>query len=463
MPIQTLSKLVQVVSDFVDEYIAGGNKRAASVGDIWSFLQNQLDEEAMADPDYVAPIETEDGGYIPGSPRSYIIDIYQNAQGMFALITKSDGKLYKVPISVGKDNSIVTGEYIESFMEALPVTGRQVSVVRSADGKVRWFAMPACTAVLNRSGEIDSRALFDSFVDHVMRTGDYPLLDFYHKGERLILGRADNVQRIGYSYCATGTFEDTPFGRAAAESLEREKDYWGLSIAYLPTSNPSTISTTTGEEIPVYNAGINRFISLLPENAAASILTSISTEEKKRMNEREEEALAVMTGGRDTPLFKQAKMKLDGIDRSAPGMISRKKTVERAIAPEDLTAILESDEFLAKVTAIIMQHDADEAQEELDETTAEITAMQENQKKENSNLRALISGLTAKVSIIEKARAAEIQETQDDMPATPLNRQSIVRVRTSAPITDPKAARIAQASEAANAALERMNAKRQTA
>jgi len=181
------------------------------------------------------------------------------------------------------------------------------------------------------------------------------------------------------------------------------------------------------------------------------------------MNEREEEALAVMTGGRDTPLFKQAKMKLDGIDRSAPGMISRKQTVERAIAAEDLTAILESDEFLAKVTAIIMQHDADEAQEELDETTAELATMQENQKKENSNLRALISGLTAKVSVIEKARAAEIQETQDDMPATPLNRQGIVRVRTATLITDPKAARIAQASEAANAALERMNAKRQTA
>src|SRR6185503_16507019 len=108
-------------------------------------------------------------------------------------ITRNDGKLYKVPVTVDADSQVTLGEEQLVVMDFKPVTARSLTVQRQADGQVRWFAMPACTAVLNRVGEIDSRALFDSFVDHIERGGAYPELDFFHLGERLILGKADWV------------------------------------------------------------------------------------------------------------------------------------------------------------------------------------------------------------------------------------------------------------------------------
>jgi hypothetical protein len=449
-----MNKLQELFKDVADAFERhAGKNRAASMGDIWTFVQDQLNAENALDPNYVAPHETPDGGYVPGSPQSWVIDIYLNDKGTFALVTKSDGKLYKVPVTVGKDNVITTGEYIEVFMEALPVTGRQVKVIRTATGQVRWFALPACTAVLNRSGEIDSRALFDSFQDHVMRTGEYPILDFYHMGESIPLGVADWVARDDVAYCASGVFYDTPIARAAAKSLEDNPDYWGLSIAYAPTSEPAKIRTTEGIEIPVYNTGINRFISLLPENAAASILTSISTaEEKKRMNEKVLEALRKLTGN-DPALVEEFQLKIDGVNRNAQGMISRESQAvtlvpgavvnttttppsptetpaavpaeKREISSEDLTALLASDEFKAAVVVIVNETLAANAQAMIDT----VEALKEEQRKENNTLRTLITGVTAKIQGLEKTREAAIQEALDDMPATPINRQNIVRPR----------------------------------
>ncbi len=444
--IPVLRQLVKAVSDLVDEYTANASSkdRAASVGDIWTFVQDQLNAEALADPNYVAPQYDAEGCMISGTPQmSWVIDVYLNDKGAFALVTKSDGKLYKVPVTVGKDNAITTGEYIEVFMEALPVTGRQVSVIRTATGQVRWFAMPACTAVLNRSGEIDSRALFDSFQEHIVRTGEYPELDFYHMGESIALGKADWVARDGVAYCASGVFYDTDIARAAANALEKEPDFWGLSIAYIPTSEPTKIRTAEGTEIPVYNTGVNRFISLLPENAAASILTSISTiEEKKRMNEKVMEALERLTGG-DKSLVQQYQLKIDSVNRNAAGMISRDAqsplgdsvpdpvpapvVEQREVSAEDLTALLASDEFKGAVALIVNETLAANAQAVIDA----VGTVKTEQQKENSNLRLLITGLTAKLSAMEKTREAAIQEALDDMPATPISRQNIVRPRTS--------------------------------
>lgn len=415
--------------------------RAAAVHEIWEFVKGQLESQWTLENPGVQAVETDEYGNSWSMCPWYVLDVYLNDKGFFALVTKSDGKLYKLPVTVGKDNAIVTGEETEVFMEALPVTGRQIiSVSRSEDGSARWFAAPACTAILNRSGEIDSRALFDSFEAHIMRTGEYPELDFYHMGEKILLGRADWVARDGVAYCASGTFHDTPIARAAIESIEKEQDYWGLSIAYVPTSEPQKIRTSDGAEIPVYNTGVNRFISLLPESDAASILTSISTiEEKKRMNEKVLESFRKLTG--DNPeLVKQFQMKIDSVNRNAVGMISRDTyaatpspvTVDpapveqREITPEDLTILLESAEFKDAVTGIINDALAAQAQATVDA----MTVMQEEQVKENSTMRGLINGVSARLAKAEKTRDAAIKEVLDDMPEKTISRsQVIVRPR----------------------------------
>jgi hypothetical protein len=238
-----IAEMFRSIADVINSALSGDaqqQERAVNIGAIWTAVQNHLNENGTED-EY-------------GDMRSsgYVLDIYAEEAGVFAIITRNDGKLYKVPVTIDADSQVTFGEEQLVVMDFKPVTARSITVKRQADGQVRWFAMPACTAVLNRVGEIDSRKLFDSFVAHIERDGGtYPELDFFHLGEQLILGKADWVARDEYSYCASGLFEDTEIGRAAAQSIEEHPEYWGLSIAYLPTEEPEQLRSEDGIEIPV--------------------------------------------------------------------------------------------------------------------------------------------------------------------------------------------------------------------
>jgi hypothetical protein len=437
-----LIPLFQSIADmFIDAVNRSTEKdRAVSIMDIFKFVQESLYAQ---NPDNVDP---EGNGLDMPMPSSYVLDVYVEDAGTFAIITKSDGKLYKVPVTVDSNSQISLGAEQEVVMDFAPVTGRQVTITRQADGKVRWFAMPACTAVLNRDGEIDSTKLFDSFVDHVERTSVYPELDFFHNGVKVLLGKADWVGRDGIAYCASGTFYDSDIARAAIKSLEQNKNYWGLSIAYIPTSEPEVIRSKDGISIPVFTDGINRFISLLPEDTAASILTSISTkEEVNRMNNKMKSALKMLTGD-DKQLFDEIALKVDSVNRSADGMISREtetpaaaaetpapEVVKRALAPEDISAVVASQEFKDAVTTIVtdlMNMDSKDKTPAA-ETPAPAAAAQENREnKGDEALLAAVASLTAKVEELGKNREAEVQEVLNDLPAR-ISRQTIIRPRAT--------------------------------
>lgn len=403
-----ITKLFQAITEVLSDH---EQTRAVTTSDIWHYVQDQLDVQAVVEAGNVSGMMYGDSMM----PRSYVCDVYVDADSVFVLITKSDGKLYKAPVTVTADNVIEIGDYQEVTLEPTPVTGRGIQVKRAADGSVRWFAFPACTAVLNRVGEIDSTKLFDSFVEYTERTGHYPELDFWHLGERLVLGKADYVGRDGIAYCASGTFYETPIARAAAKALETESDYWGLSISYLPTQEPETIRTIEGIEIPVFNVGINRYISLLPEDTAASIMTSINTkEEVNRMNEKMKAALKKLTGD-DTALFGELELKLDTVIRQAEGMISREQPAAPAPSLEEqVTAIVE------KVLAARVPAEAQISEAVLTVTPDPLLA----------ELRDMVRSLTEKVDELTKDREASVQEVLNDLPAK-ITRQQIVRPRAA--------------------------------
>jgi hypothetical protein len=142
-------------------------ERAVQKSQIWNYVQEELDELGMQPDEY---------GHMVSA--GYVCDVYFETSGPFALVTKSDGKLWKIPVAIDEQSQITTGEAQEVYMEFSPVTGRSITIKRQKDGRIRWIAGPACTAILNRSGEIDSRELFDSFEDYIARTGEYPYLDF---------------------------------------------------------------------------------------------------------------------------------------------------------------------------------------------------------------------------------------------------------------------------------------------
>jgi hypothetical protein len=429
-------------------------ERAVRMWDIVSFVQKQLDEQGTVN----------DFGDMMSS--GYVLDAYIDDAGTFAIITRSDGKLYKIPVFVDDQSQITMGEQTEVFMEFTPVS-RNLMISRQADGSVRWYAMPACTAFLNRSGEIDSRALFDAFVEYAERSNEYPELDFFHLGEYLTLGKADLLFRDDVNFCASGVFYDTDIARAAVQSLEERGDYWGLSIAYLPTREPEKIRSVEGVEIPVFNDGICRFISLLPEDTAASILTSITTQEEvNRMNEKQKKALKELTGS-DTKLFDSIVEQLETNNRSAgePGVITRQtqaqavakakpaalvaaKThapaantpvasaqpapVQRELTDDEIAAIFGSDAFKQAVGNIFTElraaetPDSDEAEDAVEEPTTE-----ETPAGEARSVKDLLVELIEKVDGVSKNRDAELQEILDDLP-TKIAKAKIVRPRGSA-------------------------------
>lgn len=208
--------------------------------------------------------------------------------------------------------------------EYLPTQTREFTVTRTKDGKSRWL-MIAASAVINKAGAIDSTALFDNFIRRANETGAYPILDFYHEGERIRFGVADWLRRDGALYLASGTFDDTHIGRSASAGLESQPAKWGASISYKPTVEPLTL---VGEgEIPIYTDGINNFISIVKTRMAANLFTAtISTKEVKRMDKKIYEDLVELVGEEAAKPFKSL---VDDANRTITetGMVTRSAEV----------------------------------------------------------------------------------------------------------------------------------------
>lgn len=209
-----------------------------------------------------------------------------------------------IPIAINIGEAVVTPEVIEEAVEEVDATVEAVEEIAEAvvegetvrqrvlrvfqqpDGRYRWLSISS-TAFLNRVGEIDSRALFDSFVAHAEATGEYPYRTFMHHGEALRTGKADFLARSGLVYITSGLYDaDSPLAaiEIAALSNARTAAKWGESIGYQPTVEPEMTDIGAGIVIPVYRAGIHREISTCPEGAAAAWFTSSQVTEVKRMD-----------------------------------------------------------------------------------------------------------------------------------------------------------------------------------
>lgn len=224
------------------------------------------------------------------------LDLYHASDGMF-LILADQGRLYRMDVAIDASDEVSLSNPVEVTQVYTPVpastTQRQLRVYRAADGTRRWL-MIAATAVLNRVGQIDSMALFDSFVANSQQRG-MPYLTFWHLGEPLRMGAADYLAREDALYLATGTFEATALAQAAADSLERSTDGWGASIGYVPLAEPVMVEVARDVKVPVYTQGWNDEISLLPDEWAANLFTVTLTREVK-VKKEVKEALVKLVG-----------------------------------------------------------------------------------------------------------------------------------------------------------------------
>jgi len=220
----------------------------------------------------------------------FLTDLYDDNGQMIGIVSMA-GKLYRTPIAIDGTSAMAGPlEEVETFF--LPARGR-LSIIRQADGGVRWFAQ-AASAVLNRVSEIDSRQLFDSFVTRAAETNEYPALRFYHT-PGLDFGRADWLARDGYLYLASGVLDMAhPLAGALVDAVEQGRGEWGCSIGFLADES-QLVEIAEGVRVPVYTAGVNREISVLPEGDAASWYTAIGLE-VTRMQKNVRDALVKLFG-----------------------------------------------------------------------------------------------------------------------------------------------------------------------
>lgn len=348
-------------------------------------------------------------------------------------------------------------EYLEAFVgwlrgqqqddvgfeqQQLTPTRTRTKIVREADGTVRWLAISA-TSTLNRVGEIDSRRLFDSFVNRADDDNSFPAALFYHLGSwadadnPFRVGRCDWMARDGNCFLSSGIFEDNVLGRAIAGALESDPDYWGHSIGYLPTQPPE-IERINDKEVPVYERGQIVEISWLPEEEAASEYTKIGG---IRVDANKEKALrALLTNSEEADEILDAfKKQAESVNREIDqaGLVTRdgeEEAVEKEsgedVATEErmggyekreyvlddelistLVQTLANSEYMAK-----MAGEMSEMRQRMEDM---IRGYKEMRKKTEARLETAeraIGDLDQRIAAVERDETAKQREWAEDMP-----------------------------------------------
>lgn len=406
-----------------------------------------------------------------GEDYPWLNDLYEDNGQIFAIVS-SGGKLYRMPIMIDGTN-VVLGSLTEVETQFQPIMGTELRVIRQRDGRFRWFAL-AETSVLNRVGEIDSKALFDDFISGTKDNG-YPQLDFYHDA-RLRMGEADWLAREENVLLASGLLDgENPLAQAFIDASEKRRGTWGCSVAFLPTQRPRMVRVSEGVTIPVYVAGVLRAITVLPEKRAASWFTSASVE-VTRMRTEIQSALRLLFGddGKADAFIGAVEAANEEIRER--GLVTRAEEPAKEAAPvkeapplpaEEVKPVEETREApAAEAEQVAPAAPVAEAQQQLVLDESALLAIAEAVKGvipavDLSPMTAQLAALGDRLAKLERSDEQKRREWQADLPA---KRQVVVTTR-------PRTAEQAKASEdpapkvdlaaAAAATLARMPRQRQ--
>jgi hypothetical protein len=374
---------------------------------------------------------------------NYLMDIYADEGELYALCGDR-GKLYRHPLTINGDD-VMLGERVQVMESHPPATTRTV-VRQQADGRHRWFSVSG-TAVLNRSGEIDSRELFDSFVAHAEETGIYPIRIFYHQGqvsrdgqpdERVKLfrtGQADFLARDGYCYITSGLFDDTPLAQAEVTARQTNPEFWGDSIGFWPWNLAKPYELTeiaNGISIPMYRDGINVEITTLPETDAAHLFTRTEVT-RMSLQGKMWEAFVALWGDDE----EKARQWLEANPQARNRAIEQAGLITRQEGEAEPSQDIEiDDEVIAAVAQAVVDGEAVKAlATKLTEAESQLT----QRAKEVSDLNATIAGLVIRLEKLEGKQATTDRQIEDDTPAKLREKTRVVyrpRVANAAVVED---------------------------
>lgn len=363
-----------------------------------------------------------------GSSYHYLVDVYLDNGALYAIVT-SQGKLYRSDIVVnGNEIEMGTLQPVVEMFETAETQERTVTrVYQQPDGRWRWFSISA-TAFLNRVGEIDSTALFDSFVSHAGKTGEYPYRTFVHQGEKFRTGQADFLARDGFCYITSGLYDqDNPLALVEISALQRNPSAWGESIGYLPTADPVMWEITRGINIPVYEHGIHVEISTVLESDAANWFTAVPYVTKERaMYDVVKNTLlrlaqdAGLSEEEQSQFLSEFEGRVDNTNDRAkqPGTVARstKNTPPPAAAPVAAQAELVLDDLAVQVIVEHVLADPkllEAVQRAIPAGGADLTAITQQLADMEAAINANFGNLNGRLEALE---VDEVQRAQD-MPA----------------------------------------------
>lgn len=355
----------------------------------------------------------------------YVMDYYTDGNQMYAIARSENDptKLYQFSVSMsGAD--VVIGEPTEVAQSFAPVTRSKTKVYRNAQGR-RCFISVASTATINRVGEIDSMALYKSFEEHADKTGELPYLTVWHCGEALRCGQSTFVCQDEMLYITGGIFDDTKLGNGAADALERHADKYGVSIGFEITEDP-ILERINGKLVPIFTKGRHVETSILDEDSAASLMTSIHV--ARGLNDMNAKLMASLTDllGGDTEAAKELATGVEERKREIKdaGLITRE--AETPAAPADIE--IDQESFSAMVIAVL-------------EKSPAITALNAKLDKIVDNQAAITRALATLPALDQRVR--EVEKTEDE---------KIEKVVANLPRQTPKVTfRPSQAATAARA------------
>jgi cation transport regulator ChaB len=379
---------------------------------------------------------------------AWLVDVFMEESSLFAILA-IEGKLYRANISVDTSTNTATlserSTWFEVMQEFMPVS-QSLRIHRQADNTYRWFLL-AGTTVLNRNGSIDSSELFDSMIAKCESGEPYPYLTFFHIGEKMQMGMTDYLARDGVALIASGTFDDSKIALAMIQAYEADPEYWGSSICFW-VNEYHMEEIAKDVKVPVYTDGSFVEISILPEESACALFTTLrSTKEVKRMsNPKVVEAVNKLAGG-DEELANEFLSTVDEVNRKVEDEKLIHRDAEPTPEPEpdpapatESVPVLELDE--AAINKVAEAMTLTPAFVTMQETMAEMQKQLQSMTTDLSNMHGVVIKATKEVDAkLEQFKAEEQTEQRErfnDSSAHMLQKHRVT-FRPTKPLTEEQA------------------------
>jgi len=248
----------------------------------------------------------------------FVQDVYFADNSMYVVVIES-GRLYRARVFVnGSDILLGDMQQVEVMFE--PVQRMQIR--QREDGRYEGFAI-LCTATVNKMGIVDSRGLFDSFVERFEGEGVEYVNVLHLGGSVSRIGEIRGIFRNDQALVGYLVFDESLMAQAAARTLAEDVDgVWGGSIEFEHYGEPTLVEFGDGISLPVTTDGklLGYSIARAVDGAAWYTGNFIHKRIFMKPGDRDYETALALAGG-DEEAVRELAENLEGVRTKLEGSI----------------------------------------------------------------------------------------------------------------------------------------------